>query len=296
MKPQIAFLGTGIMGAPMCGHLLDAAYPVRAWNRSIDKARALSGRGAKVCATSAGAVSGADFVIVMLSTGPVVDAVLFDEDESGRSVADHIGAGACVVVMSSIPVAASRAQAERLAAQGIAYIDAPVSGGERGAVEATLTIMAGGEGTAIEHAREVLETMGDVTHVGPAGSGQLAKLANQTIVGITIDAVSEALLLVEAGGADPALVHQALIGGFADSTILRQHGKRMITRQFEPGGKAELQLKDLRTARELAESLGLDLPVLKLTEALYRDMCAHGRSQLDHSALYLELADRRKDP
>ena len=295
MKPQIAFLGTGIMGAPTCGHLLDAAYPVRAWNRSTDKAQALSGRGAKVCATPAGAVSGADFVIVMLSTGPVVDAVLFDEDESGRSVADHIGAGACVVVMSSIPVAASRAQAERLAAQGIGYIDAPVSGGERGAVEATLTIMAGGEGTAIEHAREVLETMGGVTHVGPAGSGQLAKLANQTIVGITIDAVSEALLLVEAGGADPALVHQALIGGFADSTILRQHGKRMITRQFEPGGKAELQLKDLRTARELAETLGLDLPVLKLTEALYRDMCAHGRSELDHSALYLELADRRKD-
>ena len=295
MKPQIAFLGTGIMGAPMCGHLLDAAYPVQAWNRSIEKAQALSGRGAVVCGTPAEAVSGADFVIIMLSSGPVVDAVLFDKDESGRSVADHIGAGACVVVMSSIPVETSRGQAERLVAQDIQYIDAPVSGGEKGAVEATLTIMAGGEGTAIEYARDVLETMGGVTHVGPAGSGQLAKLANQTIVGITIDAVSEALLLAEAGGADPAAVHKALIGGFADSTILRQHGERIITRQFEPGAKAEIQLKDLRTSRELAESLGLDLPVLKLTEDLYRDMCAHGRSELDHSALYLELSDRRKN-
>ena len=200
------------MGAPMCGHLLDANYPVKAWNRSTEKARALSGRGAEVCETPAGAVSGADFIIIMLSSGPVVDAVLFDKDESGRSVAEHVGAGACVVVMSSIPVETSRAQAERLAEQGTLYIDAPVSGGEKGAVEATLTIMAGGEVAAIEGAREVLETMGGITHVGPAGSGQLAKLANQTIVGITIDAVSEALLLVEAGGADPAAVHKALIG------------------------------------------------------------------------------------
>ena len=295
MKPQIAFLGTGIMGAPMCGHLLDAGYPVRAWNRSIEKTQVLSEQGAGITSDPAEAVSGADFVIVMLSSGPVVNAVLFEEDESGRSVADHIGAGSCVIVMSSIPVETSRAQAERLAERSVQYIDAPVSGGEKGAVEGTLTIMAGGKGLVIEESREVLEAMGSLTHVGPVGSGQLAKLANQTIVGITIDAVSEALLLVEAGGADPAAVHKALIGGFADSTILRQHGERIITRQFEPGAKAEIQLKDLRTSRELADSLGLDLPVLKLTERLFRDMCANGLSELDHSALYLELAGRRTD-
>jgi len=229
---------------------------------------------------------GADFVIIMLSSGPVVDAVLFEEHESGRNVASYLKAGACVIVMSSIPVETSREQATRLAATDVRYIDAPVSGGEKGAKDATLTIMAGGLDEDIQNAREVLATMGRVTHVGPTGSGQLAKLANQTIVGITIDAVSEALLLAEAGGADLTAVHKALTCGFADSTILRQHG--------EPGAKAKIQLKDLRTSRELAESLGLDLPVLKLTESLYRDMCANGRSELDHSALYLELASRRK--
>jgi 2-hydroxy-3-oxopropionate reductase len=294
MKPQIAFLGTGIMGAPMCSHLLDAGYDIRAWNRTIEKTQALSDRGVKVCSKPAEAVMGADFVIIMLSSGPVVDAVLFEEDESDRNTASYLDAGACVIVMSSIPVETSREQATRLAARDVRYIDAPVSGGEKGAKDATLTIMAGGLDEDIQNAREVLTTMGRVTHVGPTGSGQLAKLANQTIVGITIDAVSEALLLAEAGGADLTAVHKALTGGFADSTILRQHGERIIRHQFEPGAKAKIQLKDLRTSRELAESLGLDLPVLKLTESLYRDMCANGRSELDHSALYLELASRRK--
>jgi len=294
MKPRIAFLGTGIMGAPMCGHLLDAGFPLAAWNRSIDKARPLANAGAEISGSAAVAVKGADFIIIMLSSGPVVDSVLFEQDERGQCVADRVAEGACVVVMSSIPVETAKSQAVRLADQGVAYIDAPVSGGEKGAVEASLTIMAGGDEKDVEAARGVIETMGRLTHVGPAGSGQLAKLANQTIVGITIDAVSEALLLVEAGGANPAAVHEALMGGFADSTILRQHGDRIINRRFEPGAKAEIQLKDLRTSRELADSLGLDLPVLKMTEELYRDMCRNGRPELDHSALYLEIADRGK--
>jgi len=294
MKPRIAFLGTGIMGAPMCGHLLDAGYPLAAWNRSIDKARHLADSGAEISGSAATAVKGADFIIVMLSSGPVVDSVLFERDETGQSVADQLAEGACVIVMSSIPVETAKHQGLRLAGQGVAYIDAPVSGGEKGAVEASLTIMAGGDKKDVEAARGVIESMGRLTHVGPTGSGQLAKLANQTIVGITIDAVSEALLLVEAGGADPAAVREALMGGFADSTILRQHGDRIINRRFEPGAKADIQLKDLRTSRELADSLGLDLPVLKVTEELYRDMCSNGRSELDHSALYLEIADRGK--
>jgi 3-hydroxyisobutyrate dehydrogenase-like beta-hydroxyacid dehydrogenase len=154
--------------------------------------------------------------------------------------------------------------------------------------------MAGGESAVVEQARHLLEIFGRLTHVGPVGSGQLAKLANQTIVGITIDAVAEALLLAEAGGADPAAVRTALMGGFADSTILTQHGERMINRQFKPGGKAEVQLKDLRTSRELADSLGLDLPLLKRTEALYQDMCDHGDAGLDHSGIYLEIERRSK--
>jgi 2-hydroxy-3-oxopropionate reductase len=174
----------------------------------------------------------------------------------------------------------------------VSYVDAPVSGGEKGAIEASLTIMAGGDSQIVDKANEILSTMGRVTRVGPVGCGQLAKLANQTIVGITIDAVAEALLLAEAGGANPGAVREALMGGFADSTILRQHGERMIAGNFEPGAKSEVQLKDLRTSRELAESLGLDLPVLRLTESLYQAMCDEGRSELDHSGLFVHLRDR----
>jgi len=296
MSEKIAFLGTGIMGEPMCAHLVDGGFPVRAWNRTADKLTALAQRGAVACDTPAEAVRGAQFVIVMLSSGPVVDSVLFDADASGQCLADAIETGAVVIVMSSIPVETARRQAALLAERGSSYIDSPVSGGEKGARDASLTLMAGGDAKVVEQARYLLEHFGRLTHVGPVGSGQLAKLANQTIVGITIDAVAEALLLAEAGGADPAAVRAALMGGFADSTILNQHGERMITRQFKPGGKAEVQLKDLRTSRELADSLGLDLPLLKRAEALYQDMCDHGDSQLDHSGIYLEIARRSSAP
>ena len=289
-QARVGFLGTGIMGLPMCRHLLRANYPVRVWNRTREKAAPLEADGARWAGSPAEAVEDADVVIVMLSTGPVVTEVLFGND----GVAERLAAGSLVIVMSSIPVETARAHAERLAEQEVQYIDAPVSGGERGAVEANLTIMAGGAAAAVARAGDVLGRMGRVTRVGPVGCGQLAKLANQTIVGITIDAVAEALLLAEAGGADPAAVRDALLGGFADSTILRQHGERMITGNFEPGAKSAVQLKDLRTSRKLAHKLGLDLPVLRLTESLYQEMCDDGRSELDHSGLYVHLASRRR--
>lgn len=279
---KVAFLGTGIMGLPMCGHLLNAGHSVAAWNRTPEKAAPLARQGADIAETAASAVAGADFIVVMLSTGPVIDDVLFGDGNAAGS----LRGGSTVIIMSSIPVETSRQQAERLAACGVQYIDAPVSGGEKGAIEATLTIMAGGDTETIAGADGVLSAMGRVTRVGPIGCGQLAKLANQTIVGITIDAVAEALLLVEAGGGDPAAVREALIGGFADSTILRQHGERMISGNFEPGAKAEVQLKDLRTSRELAESLEIELPVLREVELLYEQMCAAGLDELDHSGLY----------
>ncbi len=294
MKKTIAFLGTGIMGLPMCGHLLQAGYPVQVWNRTRTKAQSLAESGASLCDYASEAVTGADIVIVMLSSGPVVTDVLFGKDRDNSSVAAALKPGSTVIVMSSIPVETSREHAVRLNNRRVNYVDAPVSGGEKGATEASLTIMAGGDINDIANVRDILSAMGRVTHVGPVGCGQLAKLANQTIVGITIDAVAEAFLLIEKGGGDLAAVHKALIGGFADSTILRQHGERMINRNFKPGATAETQLKDLRTSRELADNLGLDLPVLNLTESLYRDMCRHGRENLDHSALYLELADRKK--
>jgi 2-hydroxy-3-oxopropionate reductase len=194
--------------------------------------------------------------------------------------------------MSSIPVDTARREAERLAPLGISYVDAPVSGGERGAIAASLSIMAGGNDADIERLRSVFKALGRLTHVGPVGSGQLAKLANQLIVGVTIGAVAEALLLAEAGGANPAAVREALLGGFADSTILKQHGERMLQRNFAPGARAEVQLKDLRTGLAQAGACGCDLPFLSLAERLYQHMCQGERSGLDHSALYLEIRDR----
>jgi 3-hydroxyisobutyrate dehydrogenase-like beta-hydroxyacid dehydrogenase len=214
-----------------------------------------------------------------------VSEILFGEG----AAAGVLKAGSTVVVMSSIPVEISREHAKKLLATGVHYIDAPVSGGEKGAIEASLTIMAGGDEEVIAGAGEVLACMGRVTRVGPVGSGQLAKLANQAIVGITIGAVAEALLLAEAGGANPSAVRDALLGGFADSAILRQHGTRMLSGNFKPGGKSEMQLKDLETAHRLADSLGLELPALELAESLYRQMCEAGLGALDHSALILHL-------
>jgi 2-hydroxy-3-oxopropionate reductase len=200
--------------------------------------------------------------------------------------------GALVIIMSSITVDEARRQAARVTAAGGRYIDAPVSGGQKGAEEARLTIMAGGAAADIDAALPVLNLLGRVTRVGDVGAGQLAKLANQMIVGITIGAVSEAMLLLKAGGADLAAAHQALMGGFADSSIWRLHGKRIIDGDFRPGGRAVVQLKDLRNAMEQAATTGLDLPILGLLRDLYQQACDHGHGDLDHSALYLELAER----
>jgi len=288
--PSLAFLGLGIMGLPMAGHLAAAGRHLQVWNRTPGRAQTLARYdGVKVCSTVADAVTSAPVIIVMLSTGPVVDQVLFASDPDGESVEAALHPGSLVIVMSSIPVSTAREQAERLRRRGIRYIDAPVSGGEAGAKAASLTIMAGGETADIEEARPVLQLLGTVTHVGPVGTGQLCKLANQLIVGITIGAVAEALLLAREGGADVGRVCQALRGGFADSAILRQHGARMVGGAFSPGAHASTQLKDLTTAGAFANQYKLRLPFLALAERLYRSMCDHGLGDLDHSALYLEL-------
>ncbi len=288
-KPGAAFIGTGIMGAAMARHILDAGYPLTIWNRTAEKTKALAQAGAKFATSCADALRGADIAICMLSTGPVIDQLLFAADTDGIVPAQLLRRGAVLVVMSSIPVETSQRHAKYLAERGVHYVDAPVSGGEGGAKAGRLTIMAGGEESVIARIRPVLETMGTLTRVGPVGMGQLAKLANQMIVGITIGAVAEALLLAKRGGADVAAVLQALCGGFADSTVLRAHGKRMATGDFTPGARAVYQLKDLDTAGALATHLGLQLPLVSKTRELYERMCATDLAECDHSALYLYL-------
>ena len=202
--------------------------------------------------------------------------------------------GATLVVMSSIPVETARHHAQQAGAYGIQYVDAPVSGGEKGAREGTLAIMAGGEAEIVQSLATIFAALGRVTHIGPVGTGSLAKLANQLIVASNICAVAEALLLAERGGADPAKLRDALLGGFADSTVFRLHGKRMVDGDFVPGGPAKYQIKDTGTALALAASLGLTLPVATEVDRLFRGLVEHGGGDLDHSAAIVEL--RRMNP
>jgi 3-hydroxyisobutyrate dehydrogenase-like beta-hydroxyacid dehydrogenase len=285
---SIGFLGTGIMGVRMAGRLAGAGHAVRAWNRTRAKAERLAAQGVEVVAAAADAARGADVVICMLSSGPVCDEVLLGE---GGALA-AMPSGAALVVMSSIPVETAREQARAAAARGVGYLDAPVSGGEKGATEGTLAIMAGGDEALFARLRPVLEVMGRPTLVGAAGTGELAKLVNQLIVAGTIAIVAEGVLLAERGGADPAKVRTALLGGFASSTILDQHAPRMIAGDFRPGGPARHQLKDTATAVALARELGLGLPVTELVDGLFDDLVAHGDGDLDHSALIRELRRR----
>lgn len=287
----VGFIGTGIMGEPMALHLVKATYRVKVWNRSPAKLLKLIEVGAEACPNAAAAARDVAFLICMLSDGPTCDQVLFNE-----GVVAAMSRGSIVIVMSSIPVETAVSEARKCAEYGVRYLDAPVSGGQRGAQEARLAIMVGGEQGDFEAARELLSVMGRPVLIGPVGSGQLAKIANQMIVASTIATVSEAFLLAERGGADLAKLREALTGGFADSTILQQHGRRMIENDFQPGGPAKWQLKDTHTALALAKSLGLSLPVVNLVDSLFESMIAHGDGDLDHSALIRELRRRNNLP
>ncbi len=283
---KLAFLGIGLMGFPMARRLCEAGHEVHVWNRSRDKAERLAGL-ATVHDTAASAAREAEMVITMLEHGPVVEQVLF-----AGGVANAMKPGTVVIDMSSIKPAEARAHAERLGDYAITHLDAPVSGGTIGAEQGTLAIMAGGKPSTFERARPVFAALGRATLVGPTGTGQLAKLANQMIVGITIGAVAEALLLCQKGGAIPAKVKEAITGGFADSRILQVHGQRMVERDFAPRGRMTVQLKDMRNALETAAGLGFDAPITGLLEQLYAEGVAHGLSDLDQAGLFVELAQR----
>jgi 2-hydroxy-3-oxopropionate reductase len=234
------------------------------------------------------AVNEADTIITMLSDGAATTAVLSDVIDAGV-----LTSGTTWIEMSSVKPGEARAQAKSLAEHGVAHLDAPVSGGTKGAEAGTLAIMVGGDATAFEASADVFAPLGRAVHVGPSGSGQLAKLANQAIVAVTIGAVAEAMLLLERGGADPAAVRDALKGGFADSTILQQHGRRMTERDFVPGGLSKFQLKDLENVLAEATAYDLNLPMTRDVRDRFAHFCeAMQGADLDHSGLFLELLAR----
>ena len=286
-RPTLAVLGIGMMGFPMARRLCEAGYTVHVWNRSRAKAERLLPFGAQVHDTPAQAVALADIVITLLEDGRAVGSVLFDQ-----GTANGLRPGCLVVDMSSIQPRQARDHAARLAAIGVQHLDAPVSGGTVGAEGGTLAIMAGGKPADFERAQGVFDVLGRATHVGPTGAGQLAKLANQMIVGVTIGAVAEALLMCEKGGANMARVKEAITGGFADSRILQVHGQRMVDRDFAPRGKMTVQLKDMRNALSTASEIGFEAPITTLFEQLYAQGVEHGLADLDHSGLFVELASR----
>lgn len=284
---KLAFLGTGSMGLPMARRLSEAGHALQVWNRTPGKAVSLTSLGAVVHAKASAAVAGADIIVGMLENGAVVEDVLF-----AQGVAAAMKPGALFIDMASIKPREARDHAARLGALGIAHLDAPVSGGTGGAEQGTLVIMAGGKAAEFERALPVFQVFGRATHVGSHGAGQLTKLANQMIVGITIGAVAEALLFATKGGADMAKVKEAITGGFADSRILQVHGQRMVERDFRSRARLAIQLKDMRNALATAEEIGFEAPITSLFEQLYAQGVEHGLTDLDHSGLFVELASR----
>jgi 3-hydroxyisobutyrate dehydrogenase-like beta-hydroxyacid dehydrogenase len=284
---HLTFLGIGLMGLPMTRRLLAAGHTITAWNRSIAKAAPLEEDGAQVEANLHAAVALADIVFTMLENGAVVNDVLF-----AQGAAAHLKPGALVIDMSSIKPAEAREHAARLGELGVAHLDAPVSGGTLGAENGTLAIMAGGTDADFARALPLLSVFGRATHVGASGAGQVAKLANQMIVGITVGAVAEALLFASKGGANMNKVRDAIRGGFAESRVLEVHGERMVQRDFAKRAALDVQLKDLRNVLATAHEVGFDAPITTLFESLYASASNHGFGDVDHSGVFLELARR----
>ncbi|HVC45222.1 MAG TPA: NAD(P)-dependent oxidoreductase [Candidatus Binataceae bacterium] len=260
---EIAWIGTGIMGAPMARRLLRAGHRVRVWNRSPEKANALAADGATIAADAAAAARGAQAIFIMVPDTPDVEAVV-------AQIEPALARGQTVIDMSTIAPAAERAIAARMAGHGVAYLDAPVSGGESGAIEGTLTIMVGGDETAFAFARPLFEHLGKrATWMGPSGAGQTTKLANQIAVAVTLEAAAEAIKFARAGGIDPARALEALGGGAAASWQLSNLGPKIIARDYRPGFFVKLIRKDLRLVTEAAEHAGLKLPGLALMVAMF---------------------------
>lgn len=286
-KPEIAFIGIGLMGFPMASRLLKAGYPLRAWNRTREKALPLAEAGAQVVEALEEAVKGVDIVITMLEAGPVVKGVV-------RDMLPHLSAGTLVIDMSSTKQSEALDVAQMLAVKQVAFIDAPVSGGVVGASAGTLAIMAGGGQEDFQRAEPLFSVLGRPTLVGPVGSGQIAKLCNQLIVGGTVAIVAEAMLLAQAGGADPAAMRQAIRGGFAESRILELHGQRMLDRDFRPGGQIKTQAKDHANILNAAADAGLQIPLTAMVAELFNSLL-EDHATADQAAALLAVEKINKD-
>ncbi len=280
----IGFIGTGLMGLPMAKNILKSGFKLKAFNRSIEKAEPLKEFGAEISKSISDVVKDSDFIITMLTDDSAVDAIT-----SSTDFLDNLKSGSTVIDMSSVKPTTATKYGNSLKSKNINYLDAPVSGGTIGAEEASLAIMVGGEQSVFDNSVNILKAMGNPTLVGPIGSGQVSKLANQIVVGVTIGAVAEAITLCEKAGADPVKLIKALSGGWADSKILQTHGKRMIDKDFTPKGKTFTHLKDMNNILECANSYNTHLPISNLVKEMYKTLVDNGHGNTDHSSLYNEI-------
>ena len=278
---NIGFIGIGLMGLPMAKNLLKSGYNLKAYNRYQDKADRLKEFGAEISVSIKDVVTNSDIIITMLTDDNAVEKVMGSDE-----FISNIKEGATVIDMSSVNPVLTIKYSKKLKEKKINYLDAPVSGGTIGAEEATLAIMVGGDEETFKNCYELLKKMGNPTLVGPVSSGQISKLANQIIVGVTIGAVAEAITLCEKSGTNPNKMIEALSGGWADSKILQTHGRRMIDKDFTPKGKTTTQLKDMTNIVNAGKAVETHLPISSLIKEMYKDLVADGHGNTDHSSLY----------
>jgi 2-hydroxy-3-oxopropionate reductase len=287
---KIGFIGTGLMGFPMAKNLLDKSLDLNVFSRTIEKAKPLEKFGAKISNSLSEAVKDVDVIITMLTDDDAVEKVLSDQ-----GFQQNLKKGSTVIDMSSIKPKIAIKYGNLLKDKGVNFLDAPVSGGTIGAEQATLAIMVGGDQKVFDQIKDVLKVMGNPTLVGPIGSGQVSKLANQIIVGVTIGAVAEAITLCEKAGVDGNKFIEALSGGFADGKILQNHGKRMIDKDFSPKGKVSTHLKDMNNILECAGDFNTRLPISNLIKNMFKSLVENGNDNDDHSALYKEIERLNKN-
>jgi len=278
---NIGFIGIGLMGFPMAKNLLKSGYNLKAYNRSQDKADRLKEFGAEISTSIKDVVTNSDVVIAMLTDDAAVEKVMGSDE-----FISNIKESATVIDMSSVSPVITKKYAEILKEKNINYLDAPVSGGTIGAEEDSLAIMVGGDEKIFQECYDLLKILGNPTLVGPVTSGQISKLANQIIVGVTIGAVAEAITLCEKSGTNPSKMIEALSGGWADSKILQTHGKRMIDKDFSPKGKTTTQLKDMTNIINAGKAVETHLPISSLIKEMYKDLVTDGHGNTDHSSLY----------
>ena len=286
---KIGFIGIGLMGLPMAKNILKSGYKLIAFNRSPNKADLLKEFGAEIAKSLGELVNNSDVIITMLTDDNAVDKVM-----NNQNFVENLKSGKILIDMSSVKPITAKKHANSLKLKDINYLDAPVSGGTIGAEEATLAIMTGGDQNVFNEVKDLLKTMGNPTLVGPVGSGQVSKLANQIIVGLTIGAVAEAVTLCEKAGADPIKMISALSGGWADSKVLQTHGKRMINKDFTPKGKTSTHLKDMNNILECANNFNTHLPISNLVKEMYKTLVENGHGNKDHSSLYMEIERMNK--